>query len=85
MKEFYYRLLNLISNWYNGVEFIYSDDIALIRERAPHLGIILDAEEPIQVSPGVYLIRGHYIGGKRMCRYNCSVVGDEVIIEAYAY
>ena len=57
------------------------DDIQKIRNAAPSRHIILDADEPIEVSPGVYVMWGHYIGGQRMLRYTCTVVGDKVIIE----
>lgn len=83
MKHFYYRALNVISNWLNDVEFTYSDDVSKIRTEAPFKGIVLEGEEPIKVSPGVYLMRGYHVDNKRIVRYNCSVIGKRVVIEPY--
>ena len=57
------------------------DDVQRIRNEAPQRGIILDADLPIEVSPGVYVIWGHPIDNQRMFRYTCSVLGNRIIIE----
>lgn len=80
--QFRFRLLNLISKWWRfEMGFAAGDDVQKIRDEAPLRGIILDAEEPVEVSPAVYLMWGHYIGKQRMMRYTCSVLGNRIIIE----
>ena len=59
----------------------FNGDIAQIRHEAPFRGIRLDADEPVEMSPGVYVFGGS-IGG-RMVRYTGSVIGDNIIIELY--
>ena len=78
---YFRRLLNKLNNWWRMEEFTFNGDIALIRHEAPMRGIRLDAEEPIEMSPGVYVFSGNIAG--RMVRYICSVVGDNILIEPY--
>ena len=80
--HFIFRMLNVTSKWWTfEMGFAAGDDLEKIRNEAPLRGIILDAEEPVEVSPAVYLMWGHPIGEQRMMRYTCSVLGNRIIIE----
>ena len=84
LQSIRYRLLNLISKWWHlEMDVSVNDDVQSIRHIAPFRGIILDADEPVEMSPGVYLMWGHRIDERRMRRYTCSVLGNRVLIECH--
>ena len=79
------RLLNRFSNWWNMEEFTYNDDIAMIRHEAPFRGLILDADEPLCVSPDVYLFNAYELDTKRQLRFRATVLRGNVIFERVGY
>ena len=81
MRHFLKRLINVVKVTVLDEGIVFTDDVSKIRNEAPKQHIILDADDPREVSPGVYMFWGHYIGGQRMMRYNCTVLGDRILIE----
>ena len=77
------RILNVFNNLWQEMEYTYNDDIAVIRHEAPLRRIILSAEEPIQMSPGVYVFKGTSLDERRERRYYGAVAGDRVILELW--
>ena len=77
------KLLNVFTNMWHEMEFTYDKDIKLIREQAPFRRIILSGEEPIQMSPGVYVFKGTHLDDRRERRYYGAVAGDRVILELW--
>ena len=82
-KLIWNRLLNVISNWWHMEEFTFDDDVIQIRAEAPMRGVTLTADEPIKMSPGVYVFRGYTTDDLRERRYYCTVLGDRTVIELW--
>ena len=82
-KLIWNRLLNVISNWWHMEEFTFNNDIIQIRHEAPLRGVILSGDEPILMSPGVYVFRGSTLDDRRERRYYCTVLGDRTVIELW--
>jgi len=79
----YYRFLNVVENNWKMNEFTFNEDVIQIRNEAPHRGVRLTGDEPIKMSPGVYVFRGHTLDNYRERRYYCTVLGDRTVIELW--
>ena len=76
-------ILNRFGKWWDISDLTYDDDVAYIRREAPLRGLILDAEEPTVISPGVFMFNAYDRKTKRMGRFHAYVLRGIVCFEKH--
>ena len=86
MIQFIYRILNKIEYLWKGQEFIMfhsEPDLVRIRNEVPLHSLIMDVDDPVRVSPGVYMFKAYNLVEKLHKRYIGVILGNEVVIEDF--
>ena len=76
-------LRHFVNNIVFGADYVVNHDIADIRNQAPMCNLILSADEPYVISPGVYVFSGYNITDKLVKRYKGFKLGNDIKIEPY--
>ena len=86
MMWLFHRIKNKIEYIIKGEEFVmfYNEtDLTRIRNYIPLLSLIMDAEDPVRLSPGVYVFSAfNPVDGLRK-RYKGVILGEKIIVEDY--
>ena len=86
MRWWVIRAINNLKDLLSGVDMTLRyvvTDLDRIKTYAPHVGILVDPEDPVKVAPGVYLFSGYSLKDKRQRRYRGIVLGDVINIELW--
>lgn len=63
--------------------FYNESDLVRIRNYSPHYNLIMDADDPVRVSAGVYLFKAFDLSTRLYKRYKGVIMGNEITIEDY--
>ena len=63
--------------------FYNESDLTRIRNHVPLLNLMMDAEDPVRIGPGIYLFSAfNPVDGLRK-RYKGVILGEKIIVEDY--